>query len=81
MIIIRKHTGSPWQNYRDEPVVDDNSNIVDFSDDNDCASFKFKQKIAGTKHVEIIAPLKYLNSFWRTLEMPIVNCEINLILT
>ena len=25
-------------------------------------------------------PLKYLINFWRTLEMPLVNCEINLIL-
>ena len=24
--------------------------------------------------------LKYLSSFWRTLEMPLINCEINLIL-
>ena len=26
-------------------------------------------------------PLKYLSNFWRTLEMPLINCEINLILT
>ena len=25
-------------------------------------------------------PLKYLSNFWRTLEMPLINCEINLIL-
>ena len=25
--------------------------------------------------------LKYLDKFWRTLEMPLINCEINLILT
>ena len=31
--------------------------------------------------IEIIVPLKYLLSFWRTLEMPLINCEINLILT
>ena len=35
----------------------------------------------GTKNVEIIDPLKYLSNFWRTLEVPLVNCEINLILT
>ena len=34
-----------------------------------------------TKNVEIKVPLKYLSSFWRTLEMPLINCEINLILT
>ena len=26
-------------------------------------------------------PLKYLSNFWRTLEMPLINCEIELILT
>ena len=25
--------------------------------------------------------LKYLSNFWRTLGMPLINCEINLILT
>ena len=28
-----------------------------------------------------MTPLKYLSSFWRTLEIPLINCEINLILT
>ena len=28
-----------------------------------------------------MAPLKYLNNFWRTLELPLINCEVNLILT
>ena len=33
------------------------------------------------KDVEIMAALKYLINFWRTLEMPLINCEISLILT
>ena len=49
--------------------------------------FKFKQKIVGekiaggTKDVQIMVPLKYLCSFWRILEMPLINCKNNLILT
>ena len=35
----------------------------------------------GTTNVEILVSLKYLCNFWRTLEMPLINCEINLILT
>ena len=27
-----------------------------------------------------VVPLKYLSNFWRALEMPLINCEINLIL-
>ena len=28
-----------------------------------------------------MVPLKYLSNFWRTLEMPLIKCEVNLILT
>ena len=51
-------------------------------------SFKSKVKITEktpddgyTKNVEIIVPLKYLSNFWRTLEMPLINGEVNLELT
>ena len=51
-------------------------------------SFKSKIKIRGntpddgnSKDVEIIVPLKYLTNFLRTLEIPLINCEVNLILT
>ena len=27
-----------------------------------------------------MVPLKYLSNFWRTLEIPLINCEVNLIL-
>ena len=30
---------------------------------------------------EIFAPLKHLNNSWRTLEIPLINCEIEMILT
>ena len=48
--------------------------------------FKFKQKITSktgnhaTKDVKTIIPLKLLSIFWRTLEMPLINYKINLIL-
>ena len=35
----------------------------------------------GTKNVEIITPIVYLSTFWRFLEMPLINSEVNLILT
>ena len=73
-----KTSGSLWQYYKDDP----NDNLANFE------SFKSKVKITGktpnngnTKDVEIIVPLKYLSNFWRTLEMPLINCEVNPILT
>ena len=35
----------------------------------------------NTKDVKIAVPLKYLSNFWRTLEMQLINWEINLILS
>ena len=74
-----KTSGSLWQYFINEP---DDNNLEDSK------SFKSKIKITGktpnnnnVKDVEIIVPLKYLSSFWRTLEMSLINCEVNLILT
>ena len=85
----RKTTGSFWNYYRDEPnsgLGGDNNN-VNYSI-KDSKSFDYKTSITGKlegnnteKEVEIVVPLKYLSNFWRTLNMPLINCEINLILT
>ena len=32
---------------------------------------------ANTKDVAIAVPLKYISNFWKTLRMPLINCEIN----
>ena len=82
-----KTTGSLWQYCKDIPALDANGEIVVFNMNNVTDSFNFKVKITGetgddgTKNVEIMVPLKYLSNFWRTLEMPLINCEVNLILT
>ena len=36
---------------------------------------------AVAKDVEIVVPLKHLSKFWRTLDMPLINCEVSLTLT
>ena len=77
-----KTSGNLWQYYRDEPALNNNVNIIGFPTDNNSASFKFKQKITvqtgngGTKDVEIMVPLKYLSSFWRTMEMPLISLQL-----
>ena len=82
-----KTSGSLWRYCKDIPAVDNNNAIVNFAENNLTDSFNFKVKMTGqtgddgTKNVEIMVPLKYLSNFWRTLEMPLINCEINLILT
>ena len=82
-----KTTGRLWQYCKDIPARNVNDEIIIFDVNNTTDSFKFKAKITGktgnngTKDVEIMVPLKYLSNFWRTLEMPLINCEVNLILT
>ena len=88
-----KTSGSLWQYCKKIPAVNDNGAIIDFNGANATDSFNFKTKItcqtdnnndgniAGRVDVEIMVPLKYPSNFWRTLEMPLINCEIKLILT
>ena len=67
--------------------MDANSTTGDFPDhNNNSALFNSKKKrgeirAGGTKYIEIMVPLKCLINFWRTLEMPSTNFEINVILT
>ena len=74
---------SLWHHYRDESVFA-NGAIVNFPSHSNSGSFKFKTKIAGrteddgTKNVKIRVLLKYLNNLWRTLEIPLLNCETKL---
>ena len=72
---------------KDIPAVNNNNGIVDFTDNNFTDSFNFKVKITGqtgndgAKNLEIMVALKYLSNLWRTLEIHLINWEINLILT
>ena len=84
-----KTTGSFWNYYTDEPnngVGSGNKNI-NYSI-KDSKYFDYKTSITGRsegnnteKEVEIVVLLKYLSNFWRALDMPLINCEMNLILT
>ena len=64
-------TGSLWQR-----------NLI-----TDSNSFNFKARYLantnerGSLNAEIALSLKYFSSFWRTIEMHLINCKINLILT
>ena len=73
-------SGGLWDFKRDE--IDNNANVT--NDDN-ARSFNYKASIIsntgndGTKNgVKIAVPLKYLSDFWRSLEMPLISCKIEL---
>ena len=72
-------SGSLWQFKRDEIT-----NNADVGNDN-VSSFKYKANLIGntetncTKNrVKIAVILKYLSNFWRSLQMPLINCKVEL---
>ena len=76
-----------YQYKRDEPPEDDAT--ADLTTDNS-DSFKYKISLLGNpvvanniarRSVKVVVPLKYLSNFFRSLEMPLINCEIKLNLT
>ena len=73
-------SGSLWDFKRDE--INDNADVTN---DNNAPSFKYKASIIGntenngTKNgVKIAVPLKYLRNFWRSSQMPLINCKVEL---
>ena len=83
-----KTSASLWQYCKNIPAANNNGDIVNFNGANATNLFNFKAKITGqtdddgeTDNVEIMVPLKYLVNFRRTLEMPLINCEVNLAMT
>ena len=73
-------SGSFWHFGRDEII-----NNADVTNDDNAPSFKHKASLIGnteddgTKNgVKIAVPLKYLSNFWKSLEMPLINCKVEL---
>ena len=86
----RKTTGSLWNYYRDEPsdplssdsesfkyktsITGNTYNIGDGEEGYDANK-------VGKNETEVVIPLKHLSNFWRSLNILLINCEVELILT
>ena len=81
-------SGSLYQFKRDESPTNDDGNPNNVALDNS-RSFKYKASLLGKadeadgnnrslKNTKIVVPLKYLSNFFRSLEMPLINCKIHL---
>ena len=76
-----------YQYKRDEPSEGDPiPNLVV----NNSSSYKYKVEFLGDpvvaniiarRNVKVVVPLKYLSNFFRSLELPLINCKIKLNLT
>ena len=85
----RKTTGSLWNYYRNEPNSGTDANNINHSILNS-KSFNYKanfiedgvtQSNLTKNDIKIVVPLKYLSNFWKSLNVPLINCKIELILT
>ena len=86
----RKTTGSLWNYYRDEPSDPLSSDSESFKYKTSITGNTYNigageegydANKVGKNETEVVIPLKHLSNFWRTLNIPLINCEIELILT
>ena len=80
-------SGTLYQYKRDEPPE---ANAIADLTANNSSSFKYKISLLGDRNVadgtvrlnvKVVVPLKHLSKFFRSLEMPLINCKIKLNLT
>ena len=85
----RKTTGSLWNYCRDEPNSDIDDNEIMHSIINS-KSFDYKANFMKNSvtqnnliknNVKIVVPLKHLSNSQKSLNIPLINCEVELILT
>ena len=76
-----------YQYKRDEPPE---ANAINDLTTNTSSSFKYKIELLDNpvldgdiakRNVKVVVPLKYLSNFFRSLEMPLINCKMKLNLT
>ena len=76
-----------YQYKRDEPPE---ANAINDLTTDTSSSFKYKVSLLGNpvldgnitkRSVKVVVPLKYFSNFFRSLEMPLINCKIKLNLT
>ena len=86
----KKTAGSLWNFYRDEPSNPLSSNSESFKYKASITGYTCNLGVGkagyvtdkvGKNETKIVALLKHLTNFGRTLNIPLINCEIELILT
>ena len=85
----RKTMGSLWNYYRDElsSSTDDGDNITHSTLNSESFDYKASFMENSVTHdnltknyVKVVVPLKHLSNFWRHLDIPLINCEVELIM-
>ena len=85
----KKTTRSLWNYYRDQPINPLSTNSESFkyktsitgNTYNWCWWKNYDANKGGKNEAEIVTTLKYLSNFWRSINIPLINCEVEIILT
>ena len=84
----KKTTGSLWNYYRETSSNIGLNDITHSILDSESFDYKASFMENGVTHdnltkndVKVVVPLKHLRNFWRHLDIPLINCEVELILT
>ena len=86
----RKTTGILWNYYRDEQSNPHSSNSESFKYKTCIRGNTYNVSVGeaghdankvGKNETEVVIPIKHLSSFRKSLNIPLINCEVKLILT
>ena len=78
LIIFKKITGDDG-NEADNPKYD--ANKVGKNETNEADNPKYDGNKVRKNETEVAIPLKHLSNSWRSLNIPLINCEVEMILT
>ena len=79
----RKTTGSLWKYYRDEPIDPLSSESFKYKKSITGNTYNINVSEAGydpnkvgKNETEVVIPLKHSSNFWRSLNIPLINCKV-----
>ena len=79
LIIVQKEV---YGSLRDEIEGDVDLTVNVQHIPNNSSSFKYKSRLITNRNgVKMTVPLNYLSDFWRSLEMPLISCKVELSLS
>ena len=85
----RKTTGSLWNHYRDEPSdplssdsksFEYNTSITENTYNVGAGEAGYDENKVGKNDTKVVIPLKHLSNFWRSLNITLISCEVEVIL-
>ena len=86
----RKTTCSLWNYYRDEPSDTLSPDSESFKYKTSITGNTYNIAVGeagydankvGKNETEVVIPLKHSSNFWRSFDIPLINCEVELIMT